>query len=226
MEHLPFYISIVFGFTTLLTVLLFYVASNKSGTVMAVCAIWLALQVVISRSFFYTDTQSMPPRFIFLVGPPLLMILFLFITSKGQQFLDRFNPEVLNLLHIVRIPVELVLYWLCLEKMVPQLMTFEGQNFDILSGISAPIIYYLAYIKKSIGKNELLIWNIVCLLLLLNIVFTAVFSAPFPFQKFAFDQPNIAVLYFPYVWLPCTIVPLVLLSHLISIRRYFTQTSL
>ena len=112
MEHLPFYISIVFGFTTLLTVILLYVASNKSGAVMAVCAIWLALQAVISRSFFYTDTQSMPPRFIFLVGPFLIFILLLFVTAKGKQFLDQFNPEVLTLLHIVRIPVELVLYWL------------------------------------------------------------------------------------------------------------------
>jgi hypothetical protein len=36
---------------------------------------------------------------------------------------------------------------------------------------------------------------------------------------FAFDQPNIAVLYFPFNWLPSCIVPLVLLSHLAAIRQ-------
>jgi hypothetical protein len=41
----------------------------------------------------------------------------------------------------------------------------------------------------------------------------------FPFQQFAFDQPNIAVLYFPFIWLPSCVVPLVLLSHLAAIRQ-------
>jgi hypothetical protein len=65
----------------------------------------------------------------------------------------------------------------------------------------------------------LLAWNFLCLGLLINIVFTALLSAPFPFQRFAFDQPNIALAYFPFTWLPCWIVPLVLLSHLVSIRK-------
>lgn len=98
-------------------------------------------------------------------------------------------------------------------------MTFEGSNFDMLSGLSAPVIYYFGYIKKNLNKRIILIWNVICLGLLINIVITAILSSPFPFQQFAFDQPNIAVLYFPFIWLPCCIVPLVLLSHLAAIRQ-------
>jgi len=98
-------------------------------------------------------------------------------------------------------------------------MTFEGQNFDILSGLTAPIIFYVGFIKKRIGRKAMLVWNFLCLGLLINIVVIAVLSAPFPFQKLAFDQPNIAVLYFPFVWLPCCIVPLVLFSHVATIRQ-------
>ena len=65
----------------------------------------------------------------------------------------------------------------------------------------------------------ILIWNFICFGLLINIVVNAILSAPFPFQKFAFDHPNIAILYFPFVWLPCCIVPIVLLSHLAAIRQ-------
>ena len=50
-------------------------------------------------------------------------------------------------------------------------------------------------------------------------VANAVLSAPFAFQKFGFDQPNIAILYFPFIWLPCCIVPIVLFSHLVTIRQ-------
>jgi hypothetical protein len=58
------------------------------------------------------------------------------------------------------------------------------------------------------------IWNWICLALLLNIVVRAVLSAPSPIQQFAFDQPNIAILHFPFVFLPGFIVPAVLFCHL------------
>ncbi len=98
-------------------------------------------------------------------------------------------------------------------------MTFEGRNFDILSGLTAPFIFYFVFIKKTFGRRILLIWNFICLGLLINIVINAILSAPFQFQKFAFDQPNIAILYFPFVWLPGFIVPLILFSHLAAIRQ-------
>jgi hypothetical protein len=97
-------------------------------------------------------------------------------------------------------------------------MTFEGHNFDILSGLTAPFIYYSVFVQKKLSNRYLLIWNILCLVLLLNIFITAVLAAPFRFQQLAFQQPNIAILYFPFAWLPSCIVPVVLFSHLASVR--------
>jgi hypothetical protein len=98
-------------------------------------------------------------------------------------------------------------------------MTFEGRNFDIIAGISAPIIAYFGLTKTKLNKKTILLWNFICLGLLANIVVNALFSAPSPIQKFAFDQPNIAILNFPFSWLPTFIVPIVLFGHLISIRQ-------
>jgi len=98
-------------------------------------------------------------------------------------------------------------------------MTFEGNNLDILSGISAPVIYYLVFVRKKYARRTLLVWNILCLLLLLNIVITAILAVPYPFQQLAFDQPNQAVLYLPYIWLPAFIVPVVFFSHLVLMRQ-------
>ena len=122
-------------------------------------------------------------------------------------------------MHIVRIPVELVLLWLSIYKTVPDLMTFEGRNFDIISGITAPLVYYWGFVKYKMRHTLLIVWNTACLALLFNIVINAILSTPYPFQQFAFDQPNIALFYFPFVWLPCCIVPLVLFSHLVTIRQ-------
>lgn len=44
-------------------------------------------------------------------------------------------------------------------------------------------------------------------------------AAPTVVQQFAFDQPNVAILHFPFIALPGCLVPLVALSHLAAIRR-------
>ena len=219
MENLPFDISLVFGLTTLATVIFFYNATRQSKATLFILVTWLGLQTFIGLSGFYQVTNSIPPRFLLLVLPPFIFIILLFLTAKGRQFIDSLNTQTLTILHIVRIPVEIVLYLLFIHKAVPKLMTFEGRNFDILSGLTAPIIFYAGYLKKRIPKQIILVWNFICLGLLINIVANAVLSAPFAFQKFGFDQPNIAILYFPFIWLPCCIVPIVLFSHLVTIRQ-------
>jgi hypothetical protein len=218
MGNLPVYISIVLMLTTFLAVFLFYKANNHSKLSVIVLMLWLAIQSVLSLQGFYTVTDNVPPRFTFLIVPPLIFAIALFLSAKGRRYIDKLDHGFLILLHIVRLPVEIVLFWLFQQKMIPELMTFEGRNFDILSGLTAPLIFYFGFIKRSLHRNIILLWNLICLGLLINIVMHAIFSAPFPFQKLAFDQPNIAVLYFPFIWLPCCIVPLVLLSHLSSIR--------
>lgn len=219
MDTLPLYISLVFGATTLLTVFLFFRAANMSKTTLYILLGWLAVQTPITLTGFYTATDSLPPRFLLAILPPLIMILALFSTTKGRQYLDSLHQQRLTLLHTVRVPVEIVLFWLFVHHTIPQIMTFEGRNFDILAGLTAPVIFYFGYVKQQLSRPILLIWNFLCLGLLLNIVFHGVLSAPFPFQQFGFEQPNIALLHFPFVWLPCGVVPLVLLSHLATIRQ-------
>ena len=219
MANFPTYISLVFALTTILTVGIFYKATNYSKTTIIILLAWLALQTFIGLSRFYTVTDTIPPRFLLLVLPPIVFILALFTTSKGKRYIDNLDTKTLTILHTIRIPVEIVLFWLFVNKAVPELMTFEGRNFDIISGLTAPFIFYFGFIRKQLNRKIILIWNFICLGLLINIVANAILSAPFPIQKFAFNQPNIAVLYFPFNWLPSCVVPLVLLSHLATIRQ-------
>jgi len=225
MEHLPFYISIIFIITTLITLWLFYKAADYSKSVIIIIALWLLLQSVISLSGFYTVVTGIPPRFVLLLMPPIAFIIILFFIKKGKEVIDSFDVKTLTLLQIVRVLVEVILYLLFVNKVIPQVMTFEGRNFDILCGLTAPFVYYFGYIKNVITKGVLIAWNIVCLLLLANIVITTLLSAPFPIQKFGFDQPDFALFYFPFIFLPGFIVPAVLFAHLTAIRRLVKPTS-
>lgn len=220
---IPLYIGVTFMAVTVITyVILNYAIKQSTPTsrgISRLLVLWLGLQAILAMKGFYTDLQSDIPKFPLLVLPALVVIAILFITKEGRSFIDKLPLEHLTYIHVIRIPVEIVLFWLFIEKQIPEVMTFEGRNFDILSGITAPIVGYLYFSKKVINKNILLIWNFVCLVLLFNIVITAILSIPTPFQKFGFEQPNIAVLKFPMVWLPSFVVPVVLFSHLVSIRK-------
>lgn len=214
MENLPWFVSVLL-LLSVLCVLLGLYSAHKSGKFMAFLLLILVVQSVLAWRGFYLETQTMPPRVVFVLGVPLFFIFLLLL--KAGAWLRTWNAGVLTLMHSLRVPVELMLYFLYVHKMVPELMTFEGRNWDILSGLSAPLIYYFGYVKKRIGRKVLIVWNLICMGLLFNIVIHAVLAIPTPFQMHAFDQPNIGVLYFPYILLPAIIVPAVLLAHLVCL---------
>lgn len=228
-ENLPSYISLLFGLTTLTTLLLFYwtirkstfeTTRKKANTILLYLVIWLAVQAVLTLENFYNSgTNYIPPRiFVFGIFPTIIIIL-LFIRQNGRQFIDSLPLKNITYLNVVRIPVEITLLLLSYNKAVPQLMTFEGRNFDIIAGITAPFIGYYSLTNRKLSRQAILTWNFACLILLLNIVLNALLSAPSSLQKFAFDQPNIAILNFPFSWLPLFIVPVILFGHLTSIRQ-------
>jgi hypothetical protein len=219
MEQVPTYLKLFFIGITILAFWQLYRCTKSSKQSLWLVSIWLLLQTVLGVSGFYLITTGAPPRFALCLLPPMAFILMLFLTPKGRQWIDSLDLQQLILLHAIRIPVELGLYGLYLNHAIPKLMTFEGINFDVLSGLSAPLIFYFAFIRKTIGRNALLAWNFICLGLLINIVGHAIAAAPFDFQSIAFDQPNRAIFYFPFVWLPAFVVPAVLLAHLAAIRQ-------
>jgi hypothetical protein len=226
MENVPLSITAAFIITTFITIYLLYKATINSKPVVLILFLWMVIQAILSNKGFYIQNTTFPPRFILLIMPPVISIIVLFSTAKGQNLIDQLNIKWLILLHVVRIAVEAILFSLYLLKQLPIQLTFEGQNFDILSGITAPFIFYYGYIKGNISNKLILLWNFICLALLLNVVVRAILSVPGSFQKFSFNQPNKAILYFPFSWLPSVIVPIVLFSHLVSIRAISRQLRL
>jgi hypothetical protein len=197
----------------------FYKASHGSKIFISVALCIALVQFVIGNTNFYENGTTLPPRFILLIVPGFLVLIYFMATKKGKQFMDNLNLGQLSLLHSVRIPVELVLYSLFMAKTIPQVMTFEGRNFDILVGLTAPLVYYFGFYKKTLSTNLLLLWNVLGIVLLFNIIIIAILSAKTPLQQFGFDQPNQAMTHWPFNWLPSIVVPLVMLSHISSIRQ-------
>lgn len=219
MENLLQFVSPVFILITFITVLLFFLATNKNKLVLSIIFVLAIVQAILGVNGFYLKTDTVPPRLVLMLLPSVLLIILAFSTKKGKAFIDSINIKTYTYLHTIRIGVEFVILWLFLAELMPKSMTFEGRNFDIISGITASFIAYYGFKRKVLSKKVMILWNVLCLVLVLQVVITGIFSVESVFQQLSFDTPNKAILYFPYVWLPGIIVPIVIFGHLVSIRQ-------
>ncbi|MEP2240003.1 MAG: hypothetical protein ABJI22_16660 [Maribacter sp.] len=198
---------------TFITLFLFYRATGKNMQVVMLFFLW---QIVIGFLAFIGVFKNKPMLFPLAILATILLTIY----SLRKITIDKLNTNHLLGIHIIRIPVELCLYQLFLAGLIPEIMTFTGWNFDILIGITAAVILiYQLVKKKNLARKILLLWNVIGLLFLSSIVTIAILSSPLPIQQFAFDQPNIALLEFPYCFLPTCIVPIVFISHILLIGK-------
>ncbi len=215
-ENFPWLLELGFLTLAITTVLFFHWSNARPNKVTGVLFAWGALHAVLAYNGFYENVEARPPRFAFILIPGFIAIGY-GLSPKALAWVEvRRNTCISTFLHSVRLPVELTLHYLFTWQLVPELMTYTGRNFDIIVGITAPIIGYFYY-KQQLSINILLAWNIVGFLLVSFILINGVLSAELPIQQFAFDQPNVALKYFPFVLLPALIVPLAIYTHLTDI---------
>lgn len=217
-EGLPQSINSLFLITVILTIFLFWLANKSSKKITLLLIGWSLIQCIVASSGFYHDTESFPPHFLVAIIPPFLLV-WLGVYRKQKLPIDNSNCFLFSTLtHSIRLPVELTLFYLFQYGMVPELMTFEGRNFDILAGITAPFISWF-YTKRKISNRILLYWNIISLLLVLFVLVNGILSARLPIQILALDNPTIGLEYAPFVLLPSLIVPVVVYTHIIDIIK-------
>lgn len=207
-------LAISFLLISITSLVLFYFASGNDRRLLVPIGIWVTALSILSYSGFFQKTEAFPPRVMVLFALITAAVVYLYKTVQTE----RVNAIWLHSIHILRIPVELVLYQLFLQGEIPQSMTFAGWNYDIAVGITAlPIIGYWLLAGPPTDRF-LRLWNAFGIIMLGIIVTTAVLSAPTPLQQLAFEQPNVAILRFPYTLLPGIVVVLVFVSHILALK--------
>lgn len=220
----PLGLGLLFGATTLATAWLLGRALWPVGVrpvpYWAAVGLWLGVQGALSGASFYQgQLGSLPPRLaLWGILPGLAAALAPLATGAGRRGLARLPPARLVDVSLVRVPVELVLYGLAAARLVPELLTFAGRNFDIAAGLTAAAVGW-ALRRGRLGAGGLLAWHLGALALLGNVVGLALLAAPSPLQRLAFEQPNVAVLRFPFAWLAVFVVPAVLFSHVAGLAQ-------
>lgn len=221
-ENLPNWINLTFLLTVIFAISIFHYSNGQPKKLTWIIVIWSLLQSILAFIGFYKNTSLIPPRFLLVLIPAFTFLIYGLSNKPRSWILQNRRTQRSTFLHTVRIPVEIVLFYLYSYSMIPELMTFEGRNFDILAGITAPIVGLL-WVKKSIGRKTLIAWNFLALGLVLFILFNGVLSSELPIQMFGFEQPNKAINYFPFILLPATVVPLVIYTHITDIVKLWNE---
>lgn len=170
------------------------------------------------------QTTTLPPRLALLAVLPAFAIIIYFFTAKRfKTIIATFPMPFVIYFQSFRIIVELLIYWAVLEGLGPELISFNGRNFDILAGLTAPLVGW-AYNRGIVGKNLLLLWNIFCLMLLANIVaiFMSLLINP-GFWGYESTPISMNFLTIPYVYLAAVYMPLAVFLHMMCIKKILTK---
>lgn len=193
------------------------VTRRWTGGAIVIVTVWLASSTLMAESGILREFQRRPPPFLLLVGAFTLATAVLAFSPVGNRLVNGVGIAGLIAFQVFRIPVELWLHRLYQEGVVPVQMTYEGRNFDIVSGILAFGLGVWA-LRSQPPRWAIWLFNLIGLALLVNIVTVAMLSAPTPLRRFFNEPANTFVADWPYVWLPAFLVQAAWFGHLLIFR--------
>ena len=185
-----------------------------------ILVIWFTYLFNLSLSGFLTDLQ-LPPRLPLFVFLPFALFTFLFYRKTiRSNWIKDFPLAWLTYPQSFRIFVELILLYTFYKGIIPKEATFEGLNFDVLMGISAPFMAYFFFRKYSINKDVAVFWNILGILMILFVAFIIGTSFYNP-SIWGHDEVMVTLYFvqFPYLLVAGFLAPLGIFMHVLSLAK-------
>lgn len=156
-----------------------------------------------------------PPGPVFVLLPVIVFTFTFLVRHPGVKKFALETPVALLVgLQVFRVFVEIALHELFLHRLIPRMLTFEGANFDILTGLSAPLVAWL-YATRRISATAVRVWNWAGIALLANVVLRFLLTFTGVFRT---EIPNRGIGIFPFTFLPGFLVPLALCLHVLLLR--------
>lgn len=204
-----------------------WTAERKSRTkflLVSTLLVWTAFLSVWSASGTMSNFENFPMNFAPVLFTPLVLSLLFAFSKMGSEIIAHVSHQKMMTLQSFRIPVELLLWLLFTLNLIPEQMTFEGRNFDILVGITGPVVALLLT-RQIVSRSFVKFWNLAGLALLINIVTIAFLSTPTPLRVFMNEPANTVVTVFPISFLPGLLVPFAYTLHFLSLRKLAVERS-
>ena len=178
-------------------------------------AAWMALTWGAAASGVLRAWDRTPPPFAFLVVAVFTLAAAISAGRMGAR-LARLPLWALVGAQGFRLPLELAMHAMYERGIMPELMSYSGRNFDIVTGITALMVGTLVATGVA-GRRLVVFWNVLGTVLLVNVLVVAILATP-SIRYFGEDQLNVWVTYPPFVWLPGVMVLAALAGHVVIYR--------
>lgn len=172
--------------------------------------LWLGLTSLGVASGF-VEANPMP-RLLFLFAALNLAALATGLSPLGRR-LASLPLTALVAFQAFRLPLELVLHSWAAQGSIPVTMTWEGRNFDVVTGVASLLLAPLA------GRFGAAAWvaNLIGIALLLNVFRVVMLSSPLPFA-WKVDPPLQLAFHLPYALIGTVCVAGAVLGHVVLTR--------
>jgi hypothetical protein len=185
--------------------------------------LWLGLMAGLAAIGVFQAFEAKPPRLVLAVAVTVIAQIVVARSALFSRLLQATPLAWPIALQSMRIVIELGLWTLHREGRLPVHLTFEGRNFDILVGLTAPFVAW-GVARGVIGRRGAIVWNLASIGFLITIVFMAVTSIPGPLHLPWPGIPNTVIAEFPMIWLPTFVVPVAIFGHAASLRQLLRTT--
>jgi hypothetical protein len=198
-------------------------ATRRRRTILAGAgiAVWLAAQAAAALSGWLGRFELRPPPIVIWFASMLAMTLGLAWSGFGRRFAEKLPLVALIGFQAFRLPLELVMHRAATAGIMPNVMTFTGYNFDIVTGATALPLALLAW-RRPLPRRLILLWNAIGQILLIVVAVVAFAASPV-FRAFGDDQLNVWVTQFPYVWI-AVMVAAALFGHVVTLRKVLAES--
>jgi hypothetical protein len=195
----------------------------------AVVVGWVTLAILLARHGFWEthtdDPLTAPPRIAFGIVVPTVLGSLLVRNTTVRGWIGRIPLHVLVGVQFYRVVGVLFLIAYAQDDMPAEFALPAGIG-DILVGLTAVVVAVLLLKQgEQRARFTVLAWCALGILDLVVAVIAGFLSAPSPIQQLALDDPNAAIVSYPFVVIPTFAVPLSIILHLYVISRLRTASA-
>jgi hypothetical protein len=184
---------------------------------------WAAVLAGLALAGFFANYQALPPRIPLSMLVPLAAILVIVFSRGGAVLLQVMPAHWPIYAQTFRIGVELVIWLAVVNKLMPIQLSFEGRNFDVVTGLLAIPVGYYVFVARRWPTWVAVGYHLMGMGLLVNVLVVSFLSMPTPLRVFHNEPANTLITQFPFIYLPGMLVPLAFSLHIISLRQLGLQ---
>jgi hypothetical protein len=179
-------------------------------------ALWLGLLALAVRSGFVAASPM--PRLPIFFGGIILVSVVAGLSAIGRWLAASAPLTALVGFQAFRLPLELILHDWAAQGTIPGTMTWTGQNWDIVTGVTSLVAAFFA------NRSPASAWiaNVIGIVLLANVARVAMMSSPLPFA-WPVTPPLLLAFHAPYALIAPVCVGGAAFGHVVLTRALLAR---